>query len=176
MKKTMPMSCVEGPDRVRVNCAVSSSSGFTVDGQTFTLTSGADVARAPVAPNKISAQAIPETFAKRDVIAGGVFVFTNVVLTEKFRTLKGFSRPRVNRFNKPQRFRRRENSSFHLVHHVGETQPVLRISEGVAATGAGMSEGRGRRTEDAGRRRSGVFHEPGRKGGRDSEYEVNSIR
>src|SRR6266850_7939477 len=47
---------------------------------------------------------------------------------------------RVNRVHQAQRFFVRQNRLLHLIHHVGETDPVFRIRKRMTATGAGMAK------------------------------------
>ena len=47
----------------------------------------------------------------------------------------------IHRIHQPKRFLVRQYRLRHLVHHVGETDLVLRIGEGVASARTGMAEG-----------------------------------
>src|SRR5206468_6868425 len=55
----------------------------------------------------------------------------------------------INCIYQAQRFFVRQKRLLHLIHHVGERNPVFRIGKGVAAASTGMSESVWRHTEHA---------------------------
>ena len=82
---------------------------------------------------------------------------------------------RINRIDQAERFLVRQYRLLHLVHHVGETDLIFRIGEGVASPRAGMAEGIGRWAEKFPLRLGRIFHQPGRKRGRDFKNAIESV-
>ena len=81
----------------------------------------------------------------------------------------------VNRIHQPQRFLVRQDRLLHLVHHVGETDLVLRIGEGVASARAGMAEGSCSTGRKCRRRTCCIFHQPGRERDRNFKNAIEPI-